>query len=962
MNSILGLVGTAVGVFVFLFVHHVVGTLSKLLKMRFRSGRSEVVPRAEAGLELLILDAAMPVLEAEGFRYVMTRRSMAITASPSMAASHCDVYFHPELDVHAEVNLAAAPTPRRVFDVILSNDCVDGTSLSTVNGISHQLLPSPANSTIVEADATSFKLQLEAHLSKRSAMTAPRTDPADALSLTLASTRAMFPRLVDEGKAYVRREPGDGTIYGLRPAAALDLAWRIILGPPVPGEDAKAGAIVPPTPPDVAPAVWAAAERLAFARDLCSADALLAPRWLRWSVFSVSATAFVALGAWWWGITFALVIAAVIAVHEAGHWAAMRLARFRDVQVFFVPGFGGATSGEKHDARPLTHLAVYLAGPVPGLLLALGVMAWMMSGQAGEGAWWYALLAVTMTVTLLINLVNLLPVMPLDGGRVVDLFVLARLPWLRFAFTASSALLIGWSGFASDAAIVQGFSLLLLLGLPHHYRVARVASGLRRGRHQAPLANVPFAQAAERLYDFLAAPAFASWSVETRLRVGETVLPHFLGRAPSPKETTAGLVLYLSCLLLPVAALAYLAARQPDRLSYIVMGSWSDVLPGARPAARLPAPVLAPGQAARTLRAHNDAQLATASTPTQQRAMLARLVEEAGDEEEYEEGLRLSRLLYAQTAALPHPAREHAEAGLKVATMLMDCGCEGGVAEAAPLIRKAEADVRLRLARLANEEDTLLLAQVLQVRVNGDDPAMGVPGRQELVALLAAYPAAAGTSLPAARVALARELDQARQAGDAREQLGIAAADYAAMGDKAGYQRQTLLIDTAWFLTAHQRGPEALQLLQPLLVKSGPVAAGDDHFRRDAHLLAAFQSRTAGNWQQVEAYTSVIESRPRKPSAKWYINFYRATPLAMPNHDVRAALMLLEAQRALGRSGEADALAASLRRQYGPRPGASLVCRYDRRADDAWRQSYRTVLAAIESRELGCVPGRAAPP
>ncbi len=42
---------------------------------------------------------------------------------------------------------------------------------------------------------------------------------------------------------------------------------------------------------------------------------------------------------------------------------------------------GAATSGEKHDADPLTHLAVYLAGPVPGLLLAMGAFCWLVLGE-----------------------------------------------------------------------------------------------------------------------------------------------------------------------------------------------------------------------------------------------------------------------------------------------------------------------------------------------------------------------------------------------------------------------------------------------------------------------------------------------------------------------------------------------------------------------------------------------------
>src|SRR5439155_12865752 len=68
-----------------------------------------------------------------------------------------------------------------------------------------------------------------------------------------------------------------------------------------------------------------------------------------------------------------LALVAVLLYHELGHFVAMKLFGYRDATIFFVPFFGAATVGRKHDATAAQQIIVLLAGPVPGLLLALGL-------------------------------------------------------------------------------------------------------------------------------------------------------------------------------------------------------------------------------------------------------------------------------------------------------------------------------------------------------------------------------------------------------------------------------------------------------------------------------------------------------------------------------------------------------------------------------------------------------------
>jgi Zn-dependent protease len=110
----------------------------------------------------------------------------------------------------------------------------------------------------------------------------------------------------------------------------------------------------------------------------------------------------------------------------------MRLTGYRNVSVFFLPGLGGLATGEKADATPMEKLLVYLAGPVPGMVLA-GAGFWASSAGLWQAPGW---LNEFLIASLAINYLNLLPVSPLDGGRVLETFAFARHPRLRFGFAA----------------------------------------------------------------------------------------------------------------------------------------------------------------------------------------------------------------------------------------------------------------------------------------------------------------------------------------------------------------------------------------------------------------------------------------------------------------------------------------------------------------------------------------------
>ncbi len=86
-----------------------------------------------------------------------------------------------------------------------------------------------------------------------------------------------------------------------------------------------------------------------------------------------------------------------------------------------------------------------------------------------------------------INIFNLLPVTPLDGGRLLELLIFDRHRVLQLTWrivSAAAFALLGLHLRAPLLAVIAGFQLL---GLPGTWAVATAASALRRGPHPIPL-------------------------------------------------------------------------------------------------------------------------------------------------------------------------------------------------------------------------------------------------------------------------------------------------------------------------------------------------------------------------------------------------------------------------------------------------------------------------------------------
>lgn len=162
-------------------------------------------------------------------------------------------------------------------------------------------------------------------------------------------------------------------------------------------------------------------------------------------------TMFLSFGVYWtvWGWKFALGLVMAIYVHEMGHVWALRKLGIAASAPAFIPGLGALVRLKQMPVSVRENARIGLAGPIWGLgisYILFGV--YYFTGIESIGA--------IAKVSAWINLFNLLPLGPLDGGR---------------GFSAMSSKSAWWvTGVIFSAWYFSEEGLLVIIGLAAAYR------------------------------------------------------------------------------------------------------------------------------------------------------------------------------------------------------------------------------------------------------------------------------------------------------------------------------------------------------------------------------------------------------------------------------------------------------------------------------------------------------------
>jgi Zn-dependent protease len=164
---------------------------------------------------------------------------------------------------------------------------------------------------------------------------------------------------------------------------------------------------------------------------------------------------------WSFGIQFATGFVLLILIHELGHSLAMRYFGLSASPPIFIPFLGAVINLRQMPRNALEEAIVGIGGPVTGTLAA-GI-TYVLYLQTGWG-----LLLRLAEFGFLLNLFNMLPVPPLDGGRVTA----AVSPWIWIPGLLAVAAWVVF-GFTQTGQINPIFILLLLMAWPRVLGILR---------------------------------------------------------------------------------------------------------------------------------------------------------------------------------------------------------------------------------------------------------------------------------------------------------------------------------------------------------------------------------------------------------------------------------------------------------------------------------------------------------
>jgi Zn-dependent protease len=164
--------------------------------------------------------------------------------------------------------------------------------------------------------------------------------------------------------------------------------------------------------------------------------------------------------------TMLLLVTAIVVIHEMGHFLAMKAYKYSDLGIFFIPLLGAYVSGTKREVSQKQSAVILLAGPLPGIII--GIVFLLLDRTAPNQFLFndYSLPYDHIGLLFIfLNLINLLPVYPLDGGQLLNRVFLDEESWIGKGFVFLSAAFLCWIAWKLNFWVLLIFPFMMLLRL-----------------------------------------------------------------------------------------------------------------------------------------------------------------------------------------------------------------------------------------------------------------------------------------------------------------------------------------------------------------------------------------------------------------------------------------------------------------------------------------------------------------
>ncbi|MHC4084656.1 MAG: site-2 protease family protein, partial [Planctomycetota bacterium] len=190
------------------------------------------------------------------------------------------------------------------------------------------------------------------------------------------------------------------------------------------------------------------------------------------AILAITLFIFFQLGFFRWGLRAVLLILLVLVVHEMGHFLGMKIFGYKNVKMFFIPLLGAAVSGHSQNIAAWKKATVFLLGPLPGICISVVMfITYLITAQE---------LCLQMgNMFLIINIINLLPIYPLDGGQFMHQVLFSRNRHLELAVNIIAAAVLLLAGFAMKSWFLKILGFINLLGITFKFKMAGAARQLK---------------------------------------------------------------------------------------------------------------------------------------------------------------------------------------------------------------------------------------------------------------------------------------------------------------------------------------------------------------------------------------------------------------------------------------------------------------------------------------------------
>lgn len=529
-KEVLFILLAAVGLWVFVLAARVFVGIQQTRRMRLAPGSVRRVDRGEIPGEIAaILDPVGERLLALGFAYKESLLVQSALRSGDPEPIWLDIHVHAASATRAVLQLSEAPEPGQLAALAFHTRLGD-RQLRTENRRLHLHFPFPPHWEVTDAVVASIEEHWLEHQKRL-----PSEMPGEAAELSTQDIQLINGEFFDYWQQ-IGFTCRDGDFWALTWRGAWRFLRQVMAG--------NRRMVQLPPMRDMEPTtvrVGADLRAWHFQERLLSSIGMPWRSKALW--FAVSATAGLLAFTWMDSLRTALLILGILLFHEFGHALAMRWLGYRELGVLVLPFLGAVALGRKDDAGPWQKLFLLLAGPLPGLIIGIVCLRLAMEDPARYGG-----LLEAGALFLVINLFNLLPFTPLDGGQIVETFLFTGRPRLRFGFFVCSTLALVLLGYALQSPVLAGAGLLLALGIPFAWR--RI--GLLRGL--TPLGDSE--AAARAILERLHTTPGGRWPLfGQRMLMLRSLLPFIRARTPTLRESLAGTAIYLAAIVLPLLPL-----------------------------------------------------------------------------------------------------------------------------------------------------------------------------------------------------------------------------------------------------------------------------------------------------------------------------------------------------------------------------------------------------------------------